>query len=73
MLIALNARLSEVDKSGRTAIDIANSHEYQNIVDILNKQLKPDDASDNEDKSIYLNTQLRSWQDYYPGINKGEK
>ncbi|XP_037297382.1 ankyrin repeat, SAM and basic leucine zipper domain-containing protein 1 [Manduca sexta] len=72
MLINKGGRLKEVDKSGRTVLDIANSHDYQNIVDILKKHLNVNDG-DETDKTTFFDNEVKSWQDYYPGIEKGEK
>lgn len=72
LLVAKGARLSEVDKLNRTPLDIAYSHEYQNIIDILKENLNI--VVDNElDKSLHFNNELGSWHDYYPGIKKGVK
>lgn len=73
MLISRDARLSEVDKSNRTPMDIANSHDYENIVEILNKYLKTElETEDSEITTYSSKKELSSWQDYYPGLNEGK-
>lgn len=73
MLIAHDARLTEVDRSSRTALDIAMSHDHTSIIEILNKHLKKDD-DDVIDNHISTDIdQLRSWFDFYPGLKKGDK
>ncbi|CAG9091862.1 unnamed protein product [Plutella xylostella] len=65
ILIAAGARLTEVDKMNRNPMEIAFTHDHQNIVDILNKHLKTDDEEEN---NICVNYPIVSWQDYYPGL-----
>lgn len=72
MLIEKGARLTEVDKSNRTLLEIANCHDHQVIIEILKKSLNLDDDHKTDENS-YLNHQLTSWQDYYPGIEKNER
>lgn len=72
MLISNGARLAEVDKSGRTALDIAMSHDHKDIVEILSKHLKRDNTDD-IDKNITGTDQIQAWFDFYPGVKKGKK
>lgn len=73
MLISRNARLSEIDKSFRTLLDIANSHDYENIIEILNKNLKTEpETEDSETTTSSAKNQMSSWQDYYPGLYEGK-
>ncbi|PZC82039.1 hypothetical protein B5X24_HaOG211595 [Helicoverpa armigera] len=68
ILIARGARMSEVDKYNRTPLEIAELHEYSNIVEILKRHLQiPDEHED----SFYM--EITTWHDFYPGIKKGEK
>lgn len=60
--------MTEVDKYNRSALDIAELHEYNNIVEILKKYLQI--PEDNED--TYLQ-EMTTWHDYYPGIKKGQR
>nr|XP_053600342.1 ankyrin repeat, SAM and basic leucine zipper domain-containing protein 1 isoform X2 [Plodia interpunctella] len=73
LLIAHKARLTEVDKYSRTPIEIAMSHDYQNIVDILNKYLKTDEELEETKSIVSLNSQMRSWHDYYPGVTTEDR
>lgn len=68
ILIAHGARMTEVDKYNRSVLDIAELHEYNEIVEILKKHLQiPEEVED-----PYFN-EITTWHDYYPGINKGQK
>ncbi|CAH2063245.1 unnamed protein product, partial [Iphiclides podalirius] len=71
LLIERGARLAEVDRSGRTLPEIAQVHDFQAIVDILNRHLKRE--KDDNDKESYITSQVTSWQDFYPGLNKGQR
>lgn len=60
--------MTEVDKYNRSVLDIAELHEYNEIVEILKKHLQiPEEVED-----PYFN-EITTWHDYYPGINKGQK
>lgn len=72
MLISNGARLTEVDKSDRTALDIAASHDYENIVEILSKHVKTHNGDD-VNKNVPATDDILSWFDFYPGIKKGKK
>ena len=60
--------MTEVDRYNRTALQVADLHEYSNIVDILKKHL---DIPEQQEDSFYLD--LTPWQDFYPGIKKGKR
>ncbi|CAB3236206.1 unnamed protein product [Arctia plantaginis] len=68
MLINQGARTTEVDRSNRTLMDIAESHEYQGIIDILKKHL---DIEEDEQSDSTYNLEVTPWQDYYPGMSHG--
>ncbi|XP_075972415.1 ankyrin repeat, SAM and basic leucine zipper domain-containing protein 1 [Anticarsia gemmatalis] len=70
ILIAQGARLNEVDRHNRRPIDIAESHEYTNIVEIFKKHLNIEE--DEQSDSTY-NLEMTSWQEYYPGMATGER
>lgn len=72
LIIAHGARVTEVDKSGRSLLEIAKSHEYDNIIEILNKHLNIDETVEEDTNSGFEN-QMTSWYDYYPGITKAGK
>lgn len=71
ILIANGARLTEVDKSGRTPLEIAQTHDHQDILAILHKHLNINDTSE-ENNATSIN-QITSWHDFYPGVEKGFK
>ncbi|XP_068627914.1 ankyrin repeat, SAM and basic leucine zipper domain-containing protein 1-like [Battus philenor] len=73
ILIKHGARLNEVDRSSRTPLELANLHDFQDIVDIINKHLNKDVVIDNDEKEKYINNTVTSWQDFYPGLNKGQR
>ncbi|CAK1578368.1 unnamed protein product [Parnassius mnemosyne] len=73
ILIKHGARLNEVDRSSRTPLELANLHDFQDIVNIINKHLKKDDTLEDNDKDKYINSQVTSWHDFYPGLNKGQR
>ncbi|KAF9412877.1 hypothetical protein HW555_008723 [Spodoptera exigua] len=67
ILIARGARMSEVDKYNRTALDLAELHEYTEITEILKRHLQiPEEHED----SFYM--EITTWHDFYPGIKKGQ-
>lgn len=68
MLIQQGARTTEVDRSNRTLIDIAESHEYQGIIDVVKKHL---DIEEDEQSDSTYNLEIMPWQDYYPGMTQG--
>lgn len=71
ILIQRGARLKEVDRSGRTPLEIANLHDYQDILNIVNKHLKNVDLDNNQKKYIF--NQVASWHDFYPGLKNGQR
>ncbi|KAJ0179343.1 hypothetical protein K1T71_005055 [Dendrolimus kikuchii] len=73
ILIDHGARMTEVDKSNRTPLEIAYSHEYHNIADLLKKHLNIETKNDDLDNNSFLNNQISSWHDYYPGVKEGER
>ncbi|KOB67189.1 putative Ankyrin repeat protein, partial [Operophtera brumata] len=60
LLVAHGARVTEVDKSGRSPLEIAKSHEYDSIIEILNKHLNIDDTVE-EDTHSGFESQMTSW------------
>ncbi|CAH1635197.1 unnamed protein product [Spodoptera littoralis] len=67
ILIARGARMSEVDKYNRTALELAELHDYNEIVEILKRHLQiPEDHEESYDMEI------TTWHDFYPGIKKGQ-
>lgn len=72
LLLTHGARVTEVDRTGRSPLEIAKSHDYGNIVEILNKHLNIDEPIEEETNSGFDN-QMTSWYDYYPGITKAGK
>lgn len=54
--------MTEVDKYNRSALDLAELHEYDNIVEILKKHLNITEKHEEH----YVD--LSSWHDFYPGI-----
>lgn len=68
ILIAHGARMSEVDKYNRTALDLAELHEYNEVAEILKKHLQiPEDHEESFDM------EMTTWHDFYPGIKKGKR
>ncbi|KOB68660.1 putative Ankyrin repeat protein, partial [Operophtera brumata] len=59
LLVAHGARVTEVDKSGRSPLEIAKSHEYDSIIEILNKHLNIDDTVE-EDTHLGFESQMTS-------------
>ncbi|VVC87601.1 unnamed protein product, partial [Leptidea sinapis] len=70
LLIGKGARLSEVDMQSRTPLDIAESHEFNDITDILKRYIKKDDSEDTNECDENV---ITPWQHYYPGITSNER
>ncbi|XP_045763419.1 ankyrin repeat, SAM and basic leucine zipper domain-containing protein 1 [Maniola jurtina] len=75
LLLSKGARWNIVDKSNRSLTEIARSHEYVEINDILQQctqgSNESDELQDTEQKDC-LDNQTQ-WQDYYPGLRDESK
>ncbi|KAJ8725023.1 hypothetical protein PYW07_015981 [Mythimna separata] len=69
MLIAHGARLTEVDKYNRSALTLAELHEYEDIIEILKRHLQLPEPYVEQEHYMDLST----WHDFYPGIKKGRR